>query len=145
MSTRSSRPSCRRSAAGWSRPRGRGACWRRRCWPASCSSSSRTAGACRWRWATSSPGSAGDVPRRCMFQAKLDELTQQDPRYAYEAYEFVFAALAHTQELLGLSPRADGDAEDVTARELLVAIRDLAVREFGLLAPTVFRHWGVRR
>ena len=80
-----------------------------------------------------------------MFQAKLDELTRRDPRYAYEAYEFVFAALAHSQQLLGHAPRPDGEDEDVTARQLLGALRDLAVREFGLLAPTVFQLWGVRR
>ncbi len=33
----------------------------------------------------------------------------------------------------------------VTGRELLEGIRDLARREFGLLAPTVFRMWGIQR
>jgi uncharacterized repeat protein (TIGR04138 family) len=80
-----------------------------------------------------------------MFQAKLDELTRLDPRYAYEAYEFVFAALAHTQRRLGAGPGPEGEGVDVTARDLLEALRELAVRDFGLLAPTVFRHWGVRR
>jgi uncharacterized repeat protein (TIGR04138 family) len=80
-----------------------------------------------------------------MFQAKLDELTRQDPRYAYEAYEFVFAALAHAQRQRGGPAAPEGEDEDVTARDLLGALRELAVREFGLLAPTVFRHWGVRR
>ena len=80
-----------------------------------------------------------------MFQAKLDELSRQDPRYAYEAYEFVFAALAHAQQKPGGPPGPGGEDEDVSARDLLGALRDLAVREFGLLAPTVFRHWGVRR
>ena len=27
----------------------------------------------------------------------LAEIVRRDPRYAYEAYEFVFAALQHTQ------------------------------------------------
>lgn len=80
-----------------------------------------------------------------MQHPKLAELVHRDPRYAYEAYEFVFAALAHTQRLLGHVPRPDGEDEDVSARDLLAALRDLAVREFGLLAPAVFRHWGVRR
>lgn len=78
-----------------------------------------------------------------MFQVKLDELTRRDPRYAYEAYEFLFAALGHAQQRLGRP--ASGEPEDITAGQLLEAIRELAVRDFGLLAPTVFRHWGVRR
>jgi uncharacterized repeat protein (TIGR04138 family) len=81
-----------------------------------------------------------------MFQAKIDELTRRDPRYAYEAYEFLFAALAHAQGLLGRPPGPEGsEPDDVTARQLLDAIRDLALREFGPLAATVFRQWGVRQ
>lgn len=78
----------------------------------------------------------------------LAELTRRDPRYAYEAYEFVFAALSHTQKMLGrLPPSGSGGPLDVqhhvTGRELLEGIRDLAVRDFGLMARTVFRMWGI--
>src|SRR5215472_16999245 len=79
---------------------------------------------------------------------KLDEVVRRDPRYAYEAYEFVFAALAHTQRLLGrLPPReSSGEAEHhVRGPQLLDGIRDLALREFGLMARTVFRMWGINR
>ena len=75
---------------------------------------------------------------------------RRDPRYAYEAYEFVFAALAHTQKLLGREPpREPGDEPEphhhVSGPELLDGIRDLALREFGLMARTVFRLWGINR
>jgi len=86
----------------------------------------------------------------------LEELVRRDPRYAYEAYEFVFAALAHTQKLLGRVPQepAGEPAEEppeesvgvehhVSGPELLDGIRDLALREFGLMARTVFRMWGI--
>jgi uncharacterized repeat protein (TIGR04138 family) len=79
---------------------------------------------------------------------KLEELARQDTRYAYEAYEFLFAALAHTQECLGrVPPEQGGPARDyhVTGPELLDGVRDLARREFGLMARTVFRQWGVNR
>ena len=33
-----------------------------------------------------------------MHHPKLDELVRRDPRYAYEAYEFVFAALAQDRK-----------------------------------------------
>jgi uncharacterized repeat protein (TIGR04138 family) len=86
----------------------------------------------------------------------LEELVRRDPRYAYEAYEFVFAALAHTQKVLGRVPQepAEEPAEEpseeaavvehhVSGPELLDGIRDLALREFGLMARTVFRMWGI--
>jgi uncharacterized repeat protein (TIGR04138 family) len=85
-----------------------------------------------------------------MFHPKLAELVRQDPRYAYEAYEFVFAALAHTQKLLGRSPREVPAVEaepnhHVTGPELLSGVRALALREFGLMARTVFHLWGIDR
>jgi uncharacterized repeat protein (TIGR04138 family) len=85
-----------------------------------------------------------------MYHAKLAELVRRDPRYAYEAYEFVFAALAHTQQLLGKQPPPELPAQaeaqhHVSGRELLDGIRDLALQEFGLMARTVFRMWGIER
>jgi uncharacterized repeat protein (TIGR04138 family) len=79
---------------------------------------------------------------------KLDEVVRRDPRYAYEAYEFVFAALAHTQRLLGRLPPHESSGEPehhVRGPQLLDGIRDLALREFGLMARTVFRMWGINR
>ena len=77
----------------------------------------------------------------------LEELVRRDPRYAYEAYEFVFAALTHTQRLLGHSPPPDVAREEdhVSGKQLLEGVRDLALREFGMLARTVFRMWGIHR
>jgi uncharacterized repeat protein (TIGR04138 family) len=83
-----------------------------------------------------------------MHHPKLEELVRRDPRYAYEAYEFVFAALAHTQKLLGRvpPPEAAPDAEyHVSGRQLLDGARDLALKEFGLMARTVFHFWGIER
>jgi uncharacterized repeat protein (TIGR04138 family) len=85
-----------------------------------------------------------------MHHPKLDELVRRDPRYAYEAYEFVFAALAHTQKMLGREPpsRVTEGAEvdhHVSGRQLLDGVRDLALQEFGLMARTVFHMWGIDR
>ena len=83
-----------------------------------------------------------------MHHAGLAEIVRRDPRYAYEAYEFVFATLAFTQKRLGRMPR-EGEATEIgpqhhiSGRELLEGARDLARREFGLMARTVFRMWGV--
>ena len=84
----------------------------------------------------------------------LEEMVRRDPRYAYEAYEFVFAALAHTQQLLGRSPQQPPEEppeeeevveHHVSGPELLDGIRDLALREFGLMARTVFQRWGIEQ
>jgi uncharacterized repeat protein (TIGR04138 family) len=83
-----------------------------------------------------------------MHHPRLDELVRRNPRYAYEAYEFIFAALTHTQKMLGRRGMAESGKEEeyhVSGQQLLAGIRDLALREFGLMARTVFRLWGINR
>jgi uncharacterized repeat protein (TIGR04138 family) len=85
-----------------------------------------------------------------MHHAGLMEVVGRDPRYAYEAYEFVYEALNHTQKILGRITPTDLPAgaekeHHVSGKELLEGIRDLALREFGLMARTVFKMWGIQR
>jgi uncharacterized repeat protein (TIGR04138 family) len=83
-----------------------------------------------------------------MHHPKLDEVVRRDSRYAYEAYEFVFAALAHTQRMLGRLPPEESAGEQdyhVSGPQLLDGIRELALREYGLMARTVFHMWGIDR
>src|SRR5262245_32325307 len=85
------------------------------------------------------------------FNSKLAEVARGDARYAYEAYEFVFQGLAYTQKMLGRTPvgKAEIDPETdqyhVSGPELVEGIRQLALREFGLMARTVFCLWGVHK
>ena len=82
-----------------------------------------------------------------MHHARLAELVRRDPRYAYEAYEFLFQALAFTQRQLGRNP-PEGAVEQehhVSGPELLAGVRDLGLQEFGLMARTVFRMWGINK
>jgi uncharacterized repeat protein (TIGR04138 family) len=87
------------------------------------------------------------------YNPKLADVVRHDPRYAYEAYEFVFQALQHTQKLLGREPPEGSwePGEPTEARhhvrgpELLQGICALALQEFGLMARTVFRLWGIDR
>jgi uncharacterized repeat protein (TIGR04138 family) len=79
---------------------------------------------------------------------KLLELIREDPRYAYEAYEFVCESVGYTQETLGRAPEEDDDAETdyhVSGEELLRGACELAVLEFGMMAPVVFRQWGIHK
>ena len=76
---------------------------------------------------------------------KILELTRDDPRYAYEAYEFVCEAVGFTQDRLGRTDIEAGEDENhVSGEELLRGACAMAVRDFGMMAPVVFRRWGVR-
>jgi uncharacterized repeat protein (TIGR04138 family) len=84
------------------------------------------------------------------FLTKLMSVVRQDPRFAYEAYEFVFQALEFTQKQLGHDlPDETTDPTEphnhVTCRQLLEGIREFGIHEFGLMAPVVFRMWGIHR
>ncbi len=67
-------------------------------------------------------------------------------RYHRDAFQFVFAALRHAQRLLDRLPANDAeeDKAHISGPEMLEGVRDLAIIEFGLLANSVFQHWGVR-
>lgn len=75
-------------------------------------------------------------------ETALFELARSDSRYAYEAYEFVCEAVTYTQQRLGKHDDETG-SRHVRGEDLLRGGCELAVREFGLMAPLVFRRWGV--
>ncbi len=83
-----------------------------------------------------------------MHHAALADVVRRDCRYAYEAYEFVFQALEHLeqqhQKAKG-APGAEAGPRHVRGPELLEGIRELALREFGLMARAVFHRWGIDR
>lgn len=85
-----------------------------------------------------------------MYFPQIVEIVRRDPRYAYEAYQFVQEALEFTQRKLGRQRKAEqGDEVEpenhVRGWELVEGIRDLALREYGLMARTVFRMWGIHK
>ncbi len=79
---------------------------------------------------------------------RILDLCRKPPHFAYEAYEFVCEAVTFTMKRLGRGGAEGGKAggdQHVSGEELLRGVCDLAVREFGLMAPVVFKQWGVRR
>ena len=78
---------------------------------------------------------------------RILELCREEPHFAYEAYEFVCEAVSFTMKRLGRGTRDSikqtGD-QHVSGEELLRGVCDLAIREFGLMAPVVFKQWGIR-
>ena len=76
----------------------------------------------------------------------------RDSRYTIQAYAFVFEALEHTRHLRRLarakvrSRRARQAASvsgHVTGRELCLGLRDLALKQYGLMTITVLAQWGI--
>ncbi len=77
---------------------------------------------------------------------RILELCREDARFAYEAYDFVGDAVKFTQDRLGrAADRTDPDEDrHISGAELLRGTVDLAIREFGMMAPVVFKLWGVK-
>ena len=71
------------------------------------------------------------------FWERVDAICEQDPRFRREAYEFVMRGLEHTTQ------RLSGPRRHVHGQELLQGLVDLARLEYGELAWTVFREWGI--
>ena len=78
-----------------------------------------------------------------MFWDAVDGIRETESRYRREAYGFVVAALGRTVAALPPERLADPARRHLSGAELLHGLVQLARREFGVLAPTVFREWGV--
>ena len=72
----------------------------------------------------------------------LRELAMSDPRYALEAYQFLFESLDHAVRNTGRQEE-EGQGRHVSGQELLEAMRQYASELFGPLAAQVWRSWGI--
>lgn len=74
------------------------------------------------------------------FEDALDEILARDSRYSREAYRFLREGLEHLRsELL----KSGATARHVTGPELLEALKNLTLTQFGPMAWTVLDDWGV--
>lgn len=85
------------------------------------------------------------------------DLLKEDRRYRAEAYQFVWESLNFAQEELKMGAlrvsEATGTSEEpaesqkeechVSGQQLCEAIRQYALRQYGLMAKTVLNSWGV--
>jgi uncharacterized repeat protein (TIGR04138 family) len=69
-------------------------------------------------------------------------------KYHPDAYRFVDAALRFTQQdlgrMVGAEEEHDEDSAHISGPELLHGIREMAIKEFGMMSMAVFDHWGVK-
>lgn len=89
----------------------------------------------------------------------LERLLADDRRYKLEAYQFVAAGLDYAQQVMGLGKpgtgkpgrtkkrRAKDDAgppvRHISGQELCLALKELAHRQYGMMAKLVLAGWGV--
>ncbi|MGC8797661.1 MAG: Minf_1886 family protein [candidate division WOR-3 bacterium] len=66
----------------------------------------------------------------------LYDLLKNDPRYSLDAYLLI-------NDGLQLAYQQTGRNLNITARELLAAIRQIVVDRYGLLASVVLKSWGI--
>jgi uncharacterized repeat protein (TIGR04138 family) len=64
-------------------------------------------------------------------------------RYHPQAYVFVTEALRQAQELVGKDAAEDEESAHISGRELLEGVRVLGLKQFGMMAPSVFDAWGI--
>lgn len=77
------------------------------------------------------------------FDEALEPVLLKDSRYPREAYHFVREALEHTQQAAN---RANGGTiRHISGQELLLGIREFALRQFGPMVSCVLDDWGVQR
>jgi uncharacterized repeat protein (TIGR04138 family) len=87
----------------------------------------------------------------------IAKLLQEDRRYRFEAYVFIFEALRYAHDVLEMgaegpseplpeqAEEADerGPERHVTGQELCEAIRRYALDQYGYMAKTVLNSWGL--
>ncbi|NOY29426.1 MAG: hypothetical protein GXP28_04385 [Planctomycetes bacterium] len=89
----------------------------------------------------------------------IADLLRRDKRYHFNAYVFVFEALRHAQESLGMgtdyfaetdsaktgaSENEEEPERHVSGQELCEAMRVFAHEEYGYLAKCVLNEWGIK-
>lgn len=73
---------------------------------------------------------------------KARKIHGKDSRYEPEAYVFVQQAMHFTKEHI---KQADSKDPHITGQQLVEGIRRFALQEFGPMAITVFKTWGINK
>ncbi len=84
-------------------------------------------------------------PTEPAFWDAVDGVRAAGSPYPPAAYGCVVAALSAAVATLPAERRADPERRHLSGRELLASVVALARAEFGFMAATTFREWGVTR
>ena len=77
------------------------------------------------------------------FLKDIEDLAESDGRYTKAAYLFIYDALQYTVEKMG-KESLPKQQRHVSGRDLVRAISEYGMDQFGPLTASVFEHWGVR-
>ena len=83
------------------------------------------------------------------FPHPIFRVLRDDPRYKIEAYQFVRDALSYAQNEMEIGSEDRSRSEDqqverhLTGQQLCEASRRYALEQYGLLAKTVLKTWGI--
>ena len=77
------------------------------------------------------------------FEEAITRISSRDNRFEREAFFFLKEALDFT--IQDVSLKTPGNSKHVSASQLLHGFRDLALKEFGPMAATLFKEWGIHR
>ena len=69
---------------------------------------------------------------------------RQKLNFHHQAYVFVREALSEAQELKFGNEEKNESRGHISARELLEGVSSLGKRRYGMMAASVFRHWGIQ-
>jgi uncharacterized repeat protein (TIGR04138 family) len=76
----------------------------------------------------------------------LRKLLEQAGPYPLEAFNFVREGLSYTAQKVHNDYEALPETDrHITGQQLCLGLRDFAIEQYGLLAPTVLSHWRIRR
>ena len=76
------------------------------------------------------------------FEDAVSRIVRKDPRFAERAYSFLKDALDFTMQRI--EEQENGSQRHVSGQELLEGFRDYALAQFGPMASTVLKEWGLR-
>lgn len=76
------------------------------------------------------------------YRQRLRRVLERDSRYPREAYAFVHAVLDYAQRQEQKTDLPETQRH-VSGQQLLVAMQELALEEFGPMAATVMSEWGI--
>ncbi len=76
------------------------------------------------------------------FEEAVNRIEQRDPRFAPQSYFFLKDALDFT--IQRIEEQENGHSRHVSGQELLEGFVDYALAQFGPMAATVMREWGLK-
>ena len=78
------------------------------------------------------------------FHEVVELIRREDARYETGAYVFMRQALDHTLKGI-LEKEKNARHRHITGQELCGGIRDYALEQYGPMAHTLFKEWGIRQ